>query len=190
MADESEKNTDAGGSGKGLMLALVVLAVLGGAAGFGGGYFLGRDAPKRVAAAPVAEGAVAQAAPTPRPEGEAAAEHGTENAAAEEPAKEPEPPVELQVLALDPIITNVSNPAGAWARLEASVVCRKDLKDAPEIVRARVAEQIMIYLRSITLSEVEGASGLLNFREDLKTLVKSLNPDEVQDVLIRTLVVE
>ena len=198
MAGESDKNAQAGG-GKGLILALVVLAVAGGAAGFGGGVFLGRDAPRR-AAEPVATageakphvGMSADRATDEKPESKDAAQsagdgHGANKSVAEA-AKESPP--ELQVLPLEAIITNVSKPAGAWARLEASLVVNKTLKDAPEMVRARVAEQIMVYLRSINLVEVEGASGLLNFRDDLNSLVRSLNPDEVHEVLIRTLVVE
>ncbi len=192
MAGESDKKAQEGG-GKGLILALVVLAVAGGAAGFGGGVFLGRDAPRR-AAEPVATageakphvGMSADRATDEKPESKTAG--GSPEA--DKAAAAQEPPPELQVLPLEAIITNVSKPAGAWARLEASLVVNKTLKDAPEMVRARVAEQIMVYLRSINLVEVEGASGLLNFRDDLNSLVRSLNPDEVHEVLIRTLVVE
>lgn len=210
MAEESDKKPE-GGGGKGLIIALVVLAVLGGGAGFGSGYFLGKDAPKRAAPAVAADQAAEGSAGAAAKPGDAKAQgekHGEAAAGAEKAGAEKaggekagadkaktadgkaEPPPELQVLALEPIITNVSKPAGAWARIEASIVCNKMLKETPEIVRARVAEQIMIYLRSVSLSDVEGPSGLLNFRDDLNSLVENLNEGEVHEVLIRTLVVE
>jgi flagellar FliL protein len=49
---------------------------------------------------------------------------------------------------------------------------------------------ILGYLRTIRLSQIEGASGFLAFRDDLDDLVKTASRGDVRKFLIKSLVVE
>ena len=60
----------------------------------------------------------------------------------------------------------------------------------PELLAEEAGEQILTYLRSIRLSQLESPSGILGLRDDLDETVKTLSGGEVRGVLIHGLVVE
>ena len=60
----------------------------------------------------------------------------------------------------------------------------------PELLAEEAGEQILTYLRSVRLSQLETASGILALRDDLDETVQVLSGGEVRSVLIHGLVVE
>lgn len=88
---------------------------------------------------------------------------------------------------LAPITTNLASPGSVWVRLDASVVL--DKAQPTEVVEA-VHQDLLAYLRTLKLHQVEGASGYLHLKADLRERAAIRSEGHVKDVLIRTLLFE
>jgi flagellar FliL protein len=95
----------------------------------------------------------------------------------------------VTVHALPPIVTNLASPARAWIRIEASLVTEDDSSET-KANAAKVAEDAVAYLRTLSLPMLEGASGLLHLREDLLERARLRTNGKVQDLIVHTLIVE
>lgn len=94
---------------------------------------------------------------------------------------------EGNVVPIDAIITNVAAPSDVWIRLELSLV----FDGPPDQAMARAIHQdILAYIRTIKLPEVEGASGFQHLREDLEERASIRSGGHVKKILIRTLLFE
>jgi flagellar FliL protein len=91
---------------------------------------------------------------------------------------------------LAPIITNLAGPKSTWIRLETALVLEGEPSADADLLGAKVADDILAFLRTISLSQIEGASGLQNLREDLNDLVRIRSSGKVRELVIETLVVE
>ena len=90
---------------------------------------------------------------------------------------------------LPPIITNVGSPADIWIRLEASVVFNEEAEDS-DILAGQIAEDILAYVRTVSLAQIEGGSGLQHLTEDLGERAAIRSQGLVRDVVLQTLVVQ
>jgi flagellar protein FliL len=89
-----------------------------------------------------------------------------------------------------PIVTNIANPNSVWVRLEGSVVIKAQTEVKPDVLAAQSAHQIMAYLRTLDLPQVQGASGLMHVTEDLNEIMKTFSDGAVRQVLISGFIVE
>lgn len=96
----------------------------------------------------------------------------------------------VKVISFPPVLTTLAEPKGKWIRLEGSVQLIEETEDPPELLAERSGEQILTYLRSLRLDQLEGPSGVLGLREDLNEMVQTLSKGQVRGVLIHGLVVE
>jgi flagellar FliL protein len=149
----------------GLIMAglIVTLAAAGGGAGLG--FLLPVTAP-----APEAKTEVN------------AEEHAAPAAAAHEAA--------FFVQPLPPIVTNIMSPANTWLRLEASLLIDPEARGQAEELAARSSETMMAFIRTVTLAQIEGASGYQHFRDDLFDAVAAISEGKVKAITIATMVVE
>jgi flagellar FliL protein len=85
------------------------------------------------------------------------------------------------------ITTNLASPSTVWVRLDASVVL--DQPQPAELVEA-VHQDLLAYLRTLKLHQLEGASGYQHLKADLKERAAIRSDGHVKDVLIRTLLFE
>jgi flagellar FliL protein len=143
--------------------AVLLLTVLGGAAG---GFF-GLQAP-----------ALLDRAHSP-----AESQARREAKATAEAAK-----INLQPLA--PITTNLASPADTWIRLESSALIKEDLGDETGPLLAKMSEDIVAYLRTLPLEQIEGPSGFQHLREDLNDRVRVRSNGKVSELVIQALVIE
>jgi hypothetical protein len=60
----------------------------------------------------------------------------------------------------------------------------------PELLAEEAGEQILTYLRSVRLSQLQSASGILALRDDIDETVQVLSGGQIRGVLIHGLVVE
>jgi flagellar FliL protein len=90
---------------------------------------------------------------------------------------------------LAPIVANLAEPKDAWIRIEASILVDNSLQGA-DAVAAELAEDVVAYLRTTTLSQFEGASGFQNLREDLKDRAMIRDRDRIKDLVIHGVVIE
>ncbi|MDE1159714.1 MAG: flagellar basal body-associated FliL family protein [Neorhizobium sp.] len=162
-----------------LAAAIGVLTLVGG----GGGWFLGKmlapalqppaqpavagQSPAAAAPAPAAEAAAA-----PAPEGG----HGGAEGA----------PAASHVVDLKPILTNLAYPSDNWVRLEVSLVFKQAVDDQ---LAESVHQDILAYLRTVSLQQIQGPRGFQYLRDDLKERIDMRTQGKVADLLFRTFVI-
>jgi flagellar FliL protein len=108
--------------------------------------------------------------------------------AAETPASAP---VEAAtVVDLPPIVTNLGAPQDTWIRLEGSIIFDPKTLAHPEAVAAQIGDDVLAYLRTVSLHQLEGPIGLENIRQDLNERAATRSGGKVRAFVIRTLVVQ
>lgn len=96
----------------------------------------------------------------------------------------------VKVVPFPPVLTTLAEPKGTWIRLEGSILITPEAIEPPEVLADRAGEQILTYLRSLHLEQLEGTSGVQGLREDLTEMLRVLSKDEVRGILINGLVIE
>jgi flagellar protein FliL len=91
---------------------------------------------------------------------------------------------------MPPIVTNIANPADIWVRLEASIVFDPKALPHPDVVAAEIATDELAYLRTVSVSELQGPIGLENIRQDLRDRASVRSGGKVTDLLLKTLVLQ
>jgi flagellar FliL protein len=91
---------------------------------------------------------------------------------------------------LPPIVTNLSMPQDTWIRLEGSLVFDQKAVPHPEALGAEIAGDILAFLRTTTLTQIQGIAGLQNLRQDLNERVAIRSNGSVKELVIRTLVLQ
>jgi flagellar protein FliL len=119
---------------------------------------------------------------------------GMENAGAkpEPPAahgKKQKGPEMASLRALPAIVTNLASPQKTWIRLEASIAFADATADSGELAAA-VAEDVVAFLRTVPVGQLEGPSGLLHLREDLNDRARLRSGGKVRELVIQSLVLE
>ncbi|MFD1744833.1 flagellar basal body-associated FliL family protein [Rhizobium helianthi] len=145
--------------------------------GAGGGWVLGgMVAPKD----PNAEANKAQAAAA---QPEAAGEKGGKK---EEGLPHISTPA-AGVVQLEPITTNLAYPSDNWVRLEVALA----FNGPPELVLAeQIHQDIMAYMRTVSLQQIEGPRGFQYLKDDLQERVDQRSQGKVSKVMLRTFVIE
>ncbi|MEI9899721.1 MAG: flagellar basal body-associated FliL family protein [Hyphomicrobium sp.] len=90
---------------------------------------------------------------------------------------------------LTPIVTNLAEAPPVWIRLEASLVFDEVPADA-EALMARISEDIVGFLRTLSLKQIEGATGFQYLSEDLNERVRARSDGAVRELIIQGLIVE
>ncbi len=91
---------------------------------------------------------------------------------------------------LPPIVTNLAEPQDTWVRLEGSIVFDPRLMPHPEAAAARLGDDILAYLRTLTLKQIEGPVGLEDLRQDLSERAATRTSGKTSEFVIRMLVVQ
>lgn len=119
-----------------------------------------------------------------------------EDAMKHKPAEEQGPMPEARyatgsgLLKVPPVIANLAAPQDVWVRVEASIVVAEEEVQSPDVLAGEIAEDILAYLRTLSLEQIEGPSGLLHLKEDLNDRVAIRSDDQVRELIIETLVVQ
>jgi len=97
---------------------------------------------------------------------------------------------DIAIKKLAPVVTNLAGSETDWIRLEASIVYKAGLEFNPDVTVAETRQDILAYLRTISLAQIQGPSGLLHVREDLNERVKLRSKGLIQELVLETLVVQ
>lgn len=91
------------------------------------------------------------------------------------------------VVVLPAITTNLAAPDEIWVRLEVALVL-----DAPpaETLLDDIHQDLLGFLRSVKLHQIEGASGFQHLKADLEERAQIRSDGAVKKLLIRTLIFE
>ncbi|MGX5804979.1 flagellar basal body-associated FliL family protein [Bradyrhizobium sp. Arg314] len=153
--------------GPSLVIQLAMLLVMTGAAvGMGwvsGGYLKQGETPAPVPAAPENAGTAQKSA---------------------EAGKSAAAPTLVQ---LAPITTNLASPSEVWIRLEASLLY--DGPQPPEMTE-QIHQDLLAYVRTLKLHQIEGASGYQHLKADLEERATLRSGGHVKQVLVRTMLLE
>ncbi|TDK35105.1 flagellar basal body-associated FliL family protein [Rhizobium deserti] len=147
--------------------AVAALTLIGG----GGGWVVG----KIIAPAPATPAADAHTASADA--GHGAAPAGGEHGGA----------ANIHVKLLDPIIANLAYPSDSLVRLEISLIFGENVDEA---VAGAVQEDILAYMRTMSLQQIQGPRGFGYLRDDLKERAKLRSQGKVADIVFRTFVIE
>lgn len=99
-------------------------------------------------------------------------------------------PFVANLLDLPPIIANLANPPDAWVRIQATLVMDRAGSGKPDLIAAQIAEDILGFLRTLSLSDIAGASGLQHLREDLNERAMIRSNGRAREIILQSLVVQ
>lgn len=182
--EEADREEDEGGEesprkGKRLIVVIVVVLALLGAAG-AGLYFSGM-----LPIPGAEEGEVA--AEEGQAEEEHAAEEG-EHGAAEKKATGP------VFYDMPEFLINLNTGGRGTSFLKMKIALELPSEEMVQKVQAiepRITDSINTYLRELRVSDLSGSAGLYRLREELLMRInKSLQPDQVNDVLFKEMIVQ
>ena len=164
-----------------IVVTIAIVAVLTLLAG-GGGWVVGNMLAPPPADKPAEEAAKAE----PAAGGHEAGGHGEGKAGAGEDVPHISTAANGIVL-LDPITSNLAYPSENRVRLEVALMFKgaADVKLAEEI-----HQDIMAYMRTVTLQQVQGPRGFQYLRDDLQERVDLRSEGRVTNVMFRTFVIE
>lgn len=91
------------------------------------------------------------------------------------------------VVQLEAITTNLAYPSENWIRLEVALL----FKGAPDVALAEdIHQDILAYLRTVSLQQVQGPRGFQYLRDDIQERVDLRSEGRVSKVMFRTFVIE
>lgn len=97
------------------------------------------------------------------------------------------PVAQSDIVVLPAITTNLAAPDEIWVRLEVALAL-----DAPpaETLLDDIHQDLLGFLRSVKLHQIEGASGFQHLKTDLEERARIRSDGAVKKLLIRTLIFE
>lgn len=98
------------------------------------------------------------------------------------------PSTRLQTL--EPLVTNLASPKQTWIRLQASVLLEKDTEGDVSVMKKKVEDDFLSYLRTLTLSHLEGGIGLQHLREDLTERARVRTKGQIHEVILESVVIQ
>lgn len=169
-------------SGRQAIIILLVLTFIGAGGGVGLGMYLSGSPPSQ--AVPAGKGLAAESA---KPHDNESAKHGEELHAESPPASAA---ADLQIKELPPIVTNLAAPVTSLVRLQASVVYDAKALPHPEIFVAEFTGDALGFLKTLSMSWLEGAEGLRRLGEELNDRAAIRSHGNVRELVIQSMVVQ
>ncbi len=99
-------------------------------------------------------------------------------------------PANVSLRALPPIVTNLAAPATTWVRLEATLVMEGEQSPEANVLALQISEDLVAFLRTVRLTQIEGASGFQHLREDLSDRIRVRSGGKVRDLVVQSFIVE
>ncbi len=96
---------------------------------------------------------------------------------------------DLSLRSVGSVVTNLAEPAESWVRVESSVVLKGVVPNA-DVTLAEIRADLLAYLRTVSMAQIEGASGLQHLREDLNERVALRSKGAVRELIVESLVVQ
>jgi len=97
---------------------------------------------------------------------------------------------DLVLKGVAPVVTNLAGSGDVWIRLESSIVFTNGALQNPDVMIAEIRQDILAYLRTLSLPQIQGASGLQHLREDLNERVSLRSKGVVRELILESLVVQ
>jgi flagellar protein FliL len=180
-----------------LVLGMLVITVVGLGAGFGLSKALTKPESLRTAentSGPNSTGVTAGA----ETESRAGAKLATaETAAAGQEVKQTAAGVfrftdikDVVLTPFPPITSNIAMPESVWIRLEGVMAIKPNSGVKPADLVQLASTQMIAYVRTLKLADIQGATGFQAFNADLNELVRNVTEGQARAVLISGFIVE
>ncbi len=91
---------------------------------------------------------------------------------------------------IEAVVTNLFSPADTWIRLETAMVFKNGSLDNPEITAAELRQDMLAYLRTVTMARLDGPSALQHLRDDLNERASLRTGGRVSELIIQTLIIQ
>lgn len=98
--------------------------------------------------------------------------------------------VALVVRDLAPVVTNLAGPPDVWIRLEGGVVIDAAAAKQADVLMTQISGDILAFLRTVSLKQLQGANGLAFLREDLNERARQRSGGAVREIILHTLVAQ
>ncbi len=187
MADtDTDAGNDAskssGGSMVSFIIAVVLLTLISAGAGFGtGGFLIDTPEPQaKVVKANKADGAKTSGHGKSAGGGDMKTDGGNDNEAAQA----------IEIIRLEPVVTNLANPVETWVRIEASIELVSSYNGDKNLLSTTIAEDLLMFTRTLSLASISGSSGIAHYKEDISERARIRSGGAVNQVLLRMLVIE
>jgi flagellar FliL protein len=95
----------------------------------------------------------------------------------------------VNLKSLPAIVTNLAGPERIWIRMEVALVMDSTAAEDNSLA-GQIGEDILAFLRTLSLAQIQGASGFQHLREDLSDRVRTRSRGKVRDLVIQALIVE
>lgn len=159
-------------AGPGLLMGLIVPAILVTAVAAAGGLLLGQKTAATI------ETAIALKDAT-----KAQSEDGHPIVSAKYAS-------DMVLKSIDAVVTNLAEPADTWIRLETAIVFKTGALENPDVTAAEIRQDILAYLRTVTVARLDGPSALQHLRDDLNERVAIRTGGRVSELVLQTLVIQ
>ncbi len=104
--------------------------------------------------------------------------------------EKPAPISEMGVMDLPPIVTNLASPPDVWVRVEGALLFEGKTLPHGEALAAQISADLLAFMRTQTLQQLQGVSGLQHLRQDLNERVATRSEGHVREFIIKTLVIQ
>jgi Flagellar basal body-associated protein FliL len=91
---------------------------------------------------------------------------------------------------LAPMTTNLHGPKAPWIRLEGSLLYDAAIESDISLMASKIAEDCVVYLRTVRLEHVQGSGGLQALVEDLSERARVRSGGKVQQLIISSFIIE
>ncbi|QRM30133.1 flagellar basal body-associated FliL family protein [Microvirga sp. VF16] len=96
----------------------------------------------------------------------------------------------IAIKKLAPVVTNLTGSESDWVRIEASIVYKPRDEQHPDVLVSETRQDILSYIRTMSLAQIQGPSGLLHLREDLNERARLRSKGVIQELVLETLIVQ
>jgi flagellar FliL protein len=99
-------------------------------------------------------------------------------------------PAAMGSMDIPPVVTNLASPHEVWIRVEGAVVFEGAKLPRGDALAAEIAADLLAYLRTLTLEQIQGVAGLEHLRSDINERVRTRSQGLVKTFIIKALVVQ
>jgi flagellar FliL protein len=100
------------------------------------------------------------------------------------------PVAELGSIDLPPVVTNLVAPPDIWVRIEGTLLFEGKTLPQGEALAGQISGDILAFMRTQSLSQIQGVAGFQHLRQDLNERVVTRSEGRVRELIIKSLVVQ
>jgi flagellar FliL protein len=100
------------------------------------------------------------------------------------------PLVQMGSLDVPPAVTNLASPKEVWVRIEGAILFEGKTLPRGDALATEISADILAFLRTQTLEQIQGVAGLEHLRSDINERVQTRSQGAVKKFIIKALVVQ